>query len=580
MLFVMPSHGTVTRRGILRTVGLGVTGLTVAGNASASEKRYIVGTRTRAARRDAQRRARHVHRTIYFGRYGSAVAGQFSEQALRGLSRRPDVDYVEEDGKMYAIAIEGGSAELNDSWGVDRVDAEKAHASGTTGTGGKIAILDTGIDGEHSDLEGNYAGGYDFVNEDSDPVDDHGHGTHCAGIAAATRGDGGVVGVAPGASLYGVKVLGADGSGYYSDIAAGLDWARTNGMHVASLSLGGGRGSTTLERACNNANDGGVLVVAAAGNDGRNRVSYPAKYASVVAVSATDRNDDLAWFSNTGDEIELAAPGVNVTSTVPGGDYETWSGTSMACPHVSGAAALLMAGGTSNADTRTQLHATAEDLGSPGWDKKYGYGLVDAEAAVGSSDGGGSEDTTAPSAPTNLVSTGTTDTTVDLSWDASSDDTGVDHYDVYVNGMATVETADTSATIEGLSPETAYDFYVAATDGAGNESDSSGTVTVTTDANSGGETVPVVESFSVTSGSPNNPHADIEMSWQVSGSPDTVTLELYEGTDTSGSLILTWNVSASGSQSYQEKFTSRTYTARLVATNATGSTEATREVTA
>jgi subtilisin len=581
----MLSQATATRRGILRTIGLGVAGLTVAGNVSAGEGRFIVGTRTRAARREAQRRARHVHRTLDFGRYGSAVAGQFSEQALRGLSRRPDVDYIEEDGKMYAI---GGVADIDSTdaeveWGVDRIDAEKAHAGGHTGVGAKIAILDTGIDYTHPDL-GNYVGGYDFVNGDSDPMDDHGHGTHCAGIAAASSGDGGVVGVAPDASLYGVKVLDSQGSGYYSDIAAGLEWTHTNQtdgqMHVASMSLGGGRGSTTLERACNAAADSGVFVVAAAGNDGRNRVSYPAKYPSVVAVSATDDADGLAWFSNRGDEIELAAPGVAINSTVPGADYESWSGTSMACPHVAGVAALVMADGTSGGDARSRLQQTAEDLGSPGWDNKYGYGLVDAEAAVGSGGGGGTGDTTAPSAPANLTATGKTDSSVDLSWGASSDDTSVDHYDVYVDGVATLQTAGTTATVDGLAPETAYEFYVTATDGAGNESGASDTISVTTHASSSGGTVPSIDSFSVVSGSPNNPHADIEMSWQVSGSPDTVTLELYEGSDASGSLIQTWNVSSSGTQSYQEKFTSGTYTARLVATNASGSVDATGTVTA
>jgi subtilisin len=566
---------------MLRTVGLGVAGLSIAGNVSASEGRYIVGTRTRAARREAQRRARHVHRTLDFGKYGSAVAGRFSEQALRGLSRRPDVDYIEADGKMYAISIDRGSAELNSSWGVDRIDAEKTHASGFTGTGAKIAILDTGIDYTHSDL-GNYAGGYDFVNEDSDPADDHGHGTHCAGIAAATRGDGGVVGVAPGASLYGVKVLDSEGSGYYSDIAAGLDWCVTNGVHVASMSLGGGRGSTTLELACNSAADSGVFVVAAAGNDGRNRVSYPAKYPSVVAVSATDDADGLAWFSNTGDEIELAAPGVAITSTVRGGGYESWSGTSMACPHVAGVAALVMVGEASGGNARSRLQQTAEDLGSPGWDKKFGYGLVDAEAAVGSSGGGGgSEDTTAPSTPSNLTSTGKTDSSVDLSWDASSDDTGVDHYDVYVGGVATVQTTSTNATVDGLSPETAYDFHVTATDAASNESGASNTLTVTTDASSsGGTAAPTGSVDSVREIQSRNPHAEFEVSWSAhdeDGNLQSVELVLTDdttgGVEESATVDVTGLTDASGTavlKAHKDDGVRHVYTISLTVTDGNG----------
>ena len=583
----MLSQATATRRGILRTVGLGVAGLTVAGNVSAGEGRFIVGTRTRAARREAQRRARHVHRTLDFGRYGSAVAGQFSEQALRGLSRRPDVDYIEEDGKMYAI---GGVADIDSTdaeveWGVDRIDAEKAHAGGHTGVGAKIAILDTGIDYSHPDL-GNYVGGYDFVNGDIDPMDDHGHGTHCAGIAAASSGDGGVVGVAPDASLYGVKVLDSQGSGYYSDIAAGLEWTHTNQtdgqMHVASMSLGGGRGSTTLERACNAAADSGVFVVAAAGNDGRNRVSYPAKYPSVVAVSATDDADGLAWFSNTGDEIELAAPGVAITSTVRGGGYESWSGTSMACPHVAGVAALVMVGEASGGNARSRLQQTAEDLGSPGWDKKFGYGLVDAEAAVGSSGGGGgSEDTTAPSTPSNLTSTGKTESSVDLSWDASSDDTGVDHYDVYVGGVATVQTTSTNATVDGLSPETAYDFHVTATDAASNESGASNTLTVTTDASSsGGTAAPTGSVDSVREIQSRNPHAEFEVSWSAhdeDGNLQSVELVLTDdttgGVEESATVDVTGLTDASGTavlKAHKDDGVRHVYTISLTVTDGNG----------
>jgi subtilisin/minor extracellular protease Epr len=188
-----------------------------------------------------------------------------------------------------------------------------------------VAILDTGIDYEHSDLNDNYIGGYDFANNDLEPMDDNGHGTHCAGIVAAEDNEGGVVGVAPEADLYAVKVLDSVGNGYMMD--------------VISMSFGSNLGSTSLETACDNAYSSGVLVVAAAGNDGNpsgegDNVDYPARCDSVIAVAATDSNDNRAIWSSTGPDVELAAPGVSIYSTYLGGGYATMSGTSMACPHV------------------------------------------------------------------------------------------------------------------------------------------------------------------------------------------------------------------------------------------------------
>ncbi|MFB6207463.1 MAG: S8 family serine peptidase [Haloglomus sp.] len=197
---------SVPRRRLFRLLGAGAV-LGAVGTAAASEERYIICTRSRGARREAQRRARSIHRVLDFGAYGSAVGGIFSEEALRGLSRRPDVDYVEVDGRMCAISIDPtATGELANSWGVDRIDAEKTGTS--TGTGAKVVILDTAVDYSHPDPDGNFEDpttvllGYDYVNDDSDLTDDNGHGTHCAGIAAASGGDGGVVGVAPSAGLW------------------------------------------------------------------------------------------------------------------------------------------------------------------------------------------------------------------------------------------------------------------------------------------------------------------------------------------------------------------------------------------
>ena len=289
---------------------------------------------------------------------------------------------VEEDGVVSIVGIDSGDPEVAAAWGVDRIDAEKAWPT-TTGIGVKVGIIDTGIDRTHPDLP-SIAGGRDFVNSDNDPSDDNGHGTHVAGTIAAQKNGNGVVGVAPGVKLYAYKVLNASGSGYWSDLILALNQAVADGMQVVNMSMGGSSAPTALKTACDNAYAAGVLLVAAAGNGGG--VIYPAKYASVIAVSATDKSDKRAFFSSSGAEVELAAPGVNIKSTYLGGGYATLSGTSMATPHVTGTAALVFASGraTTAGGVRTILQRTADDFGAAGRDKFYGYGLVDAqEAATG-----------------------------------------------------------------------------------------------------------------------------------------------------------------------------------------------------
>jgi len=289
-------------------------------------------------------------------------------------------------------------------WGVDRIDAEKVWggaedatdvATGrNAGDGIKVAILDTGIDWNHPDLADSYKGGHDFVNDDTDPMDDNGHGTHCAGIVAAEDNDAGVIGVAPKAYLYAVKVLDSSGSGYEDDVAAGIQWCIDNGIQIISMSLGSDSDLPLVKEKCDAAYNAGLLLVAAAGNDGwskfiRDTVDYPARYSSVIAVGATDSSDNRAVWgffsaSSTGPDLELMAPGDEINSTYWDDTYETLSGTSMACPMVAGTAALVWKAfpDYTNVEVRERLQSTAEDLGDPGRDDEFGYGLVDAEAAA------------------------------------------------------------------------------------------------------------------------------------------------------------------------------------------------------
>jgi subtilisin len=311
-----------------------------------------------------------------------AVAASIPAAALRGLQRHPLVTVVEEDVKVYAIDY---GTELGNTWGVGHIGAGAVHTDGATGTGVKVAVIDSGIDCSHPELT--CAGGYDFVNDNPSLIDDNGHGTHVAGTIAAARNGVGVVGVAPEVELYALKVLGADGSGDFSDVIAALQWATENGIQVTNNSYGAGSDpGTTVRNAFNNAAASGMLHIGAAGNSGNVRgigdnVGYPARYDSVVAVAATNKSDSRASFSSTGSTVEISAPGVDIVSTYPNGRYARMSGTSMASPHVAGVAALVM---SVNPDLTAQevrniLNSTAKPLGNA---NHYGNGLVQAITAV------------------------------------------------------------------------------------------------------------------------------------------------------------------------------------------------------
>ncbi len=254
-----------------------------------------------------------------------------------------------------------------------------ASAAGVT-----VAIIDTGVDCTHPDLTGACIAGYDFVNDDREAADDQGHGTHVAGIAAATGLNGvGGIGVGWGAWLMPLKVIDETGVGSYTDMARALVWATDHGADVINLSIGGPADTKTIQDAVSYARSHGVVVVAAAGNAGSSNRQFPAAHEGVIAVAATNRRDERASFSNHGAYIDLSAPGVRVLSTFEGG-YAEMSGTSMAAPVVSGVAALLR-GGEADASPKAieeLLAATARDLSQPGWDPLTGYGLVDAERAM------------------------------------------------------------------------------------------------------------------------------------------------------------------------------------------------------
>jgi subtilisin family serine protease len=297
-------------------------------------------------------------------------------------------------------------------WGINRTYAPDAWLT-STGIGVQIAVLDTGVDKDHEDLYVNIVWGISVVGDEESTLyrdwrDKNGHGTHVTGTIAAMYNDVGVVGVAYNISIYAIKVLSDGGTGTWEDLAEGIWWAikgpdgvidsdgdgvvagdpDDDAAEVISMSLGGTGYSKAVYEAIVAAYNYGIVLVAAAGNEGDDGVLYPAKFGEVIAVAAIDENDQVPSWSSRGPEVELAAPGVGILSTVPRDKYEKYSGTSMACPHVSGTVGLMISKILTDERTYTVegirdiLKTTADDIGPEGKDDASGYGVVRADKAV------------------------------------------------------------------------------------------------------------------------------------------------------------------------------------------------------
>jgi thermitase len=306
-------------------------------------------------------------------------------QAIRAFKSSPYVEYAEPNYIAY-ISETPNDPYWSSQWGMTRIEAPAAWDITTGSSSVTIAIVDTGVDLFHPDLSGKLVSGYDFVNDDDNPQDDHGHGTHVAGIATARTNNGaGVAGLSWGAEIMPVKAMDDYGRGKNADIANGIIYAANNGADIINLSLSGPDPSSVLEEAVEYAHDLGGVVVAATGNDNAT-VSYPARYPEVIAVAATDSNDQRASFSNYGPEVDVAAPGVSIRSTYwwGGSTYEWQSGTSQASPHVAGLAALIWSvnPGLSNTQVESIIKQTADDLGAAGRDNYYGFGRINARRAL------------------------------------------------------------------------------------------------------------------------------------------------------------------------------------------------------
>ena len=390
--------------------------------------------------------------------------GKSVPEMVEKYNRNPNVEYAEPDYIACASMVpndyfydvqwnfdndEYGGINMEEAWDI------------SSGAGVIVAVLDTGVAYEDymegsieyalaPDLAGTtFVYGYDFVNDDMHPNDDAGHGTHVTGTIAQTTDNGmGVAGIAYNARIMPVKVLNSSGSGYYSWIAEGIRYATANGAEVISMSLGGSQSSTTLEEALSYAYSNGVTIVCSSGNDGSSTtISYPAAYDDYcIAVGATRYDEEVTYYSNGGSSLDLTAPGGQLyerrkmldqngdgywdgilQQTHDGSDYTNfgyyfYQGTSMAAPHVSGVAALLISEGIANTpdEVREALQSTAEDKGPTGWDSEYGWGIVDAYAALNYE----SAPNDPPVANAGSPYSGTEDTAISFDGSSSSDPDG------------------------------------------------------------------------------------------------------------------------------------------------------------
>ena len=312
--------------------------------------------------------------------------GSDEGRVAAAYQRNPHVQYAEPD---YIASVlntpndpyfTGGY-----QWNMAKVQASSAWDVTTGSASVAVAILDTGVDLSHPDLQGKVVASVNF--SDSSTVNDlNGHGTHLAGIVgAATNNSQGVAGLGYNTTVMNVKVMGDNGTGGYSWVAQGVVWAADHGAKVINMSLGAEFGSSTLEDAINYAWGKGVVVVAAAGNNASSTPFYPAAYPNVIAVASTDYNDHLVSSSDYGDWVDVAAPGASIWSTLPNDRYDSRSGTSMASPHVAGLAGLVFtqvvdsnADGRLNDEVRSCIEQNADNIGVAG----IGSGRINAYKAV------------------------------------------------------------------------------------------------------------------------------------------------------------------------------------------------------
>lgn len=395
------------------------------------------------------------------------VAAGDATGVARLLDGQPSVEYASVAQPVRAFADPYAGSQ----WALPRLRADEVRTLQGAAAPAVVAVLDTGVDATHPDLDDVLVAGTSILTRGVGlPADGNGHGTHVSGIIGAEVGNGiGGEGLLAGVRIMPVKVLGDDGSGTTSGVAQGVVWAVDHGADVINMSLGGPASDPALLSAIEYAESRDVVVAAAMGNEhaSGNPTSYPAAYPSVLAVGATDSADARGSFSNTGAHIDVVAPGVSILSTLPGG-YGYASGTSMATPYAAAAAAAVRAKhpALTAAQVRARLTATAQDLGAEGFDPSFGWGIIDPASALTAS-----ALTTAPAVPGAPASVTVTpaDRSLGVSWSVAG--AAISSYRVTATdssgAVTSILSADTSATLAGLANGADYQVRVEASNDQG-----------------------------------------------------------------------------------------------------------------
>ncbi|TWT27798.1 S8 family serine peptidase [Planomicrobium sp. CPCC 101110] len=310
--------------------------------------------------------------------------GETVESFMDELGKRSDVESVEPDHLIKLAYIANDPYVSLEQYHHRTIGSARAWDKTFGSPDVVVAVIDDGADLRHPDLAGKFVSPYDIVKETGTVIPAGIHGTHVAGIIGSSIDNEKMgAGVAPKTGIMPINVFSGEYA-YTSDVIEGIDYAMKNGADIINLSLGGEEPSEALETAVQRANAIGVVLLAAAGNDGENTPNYPAAYPEVISVGSTTSADALSDFSNFGSTIDIVAPGSSIQSTLPGDSFGSMSGTSMATPVVAGVAALIMADNPelSNEHVKKRLYETAKDLGAPGRDDLFGHGRVDAKDAL------------------------------------------------------------------------------------------------------------------------------------------------------------------------------------------------------
>lgn len=468
-----------------------------------------------------------------------------SEKAVAALmSKNPHLKFAERDMIVTPEGTANDTYFASKGWHLNIIGAPTAWDQ-SSGDGVIIAILDSGIDASHPDFAGQLLSGWNFYDGNSDLTDVTGHGTQVAGTAAAATNNGiGVASVAGGAKILPVRIASPTGGAMYSTMAQGLTYAADNGARVANISYGGARSSSTVHSAADYLRNKGGLVTVSAGNTSAEELVAASD--SVIAVSATTSSDIKASWSSWGAYVDVAAPGSSVYSTFNGGTYGSISGTSIAAPVAAGVIALMMSANPAlpGAQIQQMLFSSAKDLGSAGWDSTYGWGRVDAAAAVAAAASARVVDTSAPAVSITSPGSGSIVKGLVSVSASASDNVSVSRVDLHVNGTLVASdisspyafTWDSTSLPDGAATLTAYAY-----DAAGNYTGASRGVTV---SNAVDTIVPTATITNPTSGTKVTGTVTIGASASDNVAVDKVALYLDGGlvaTGTGNSLTYRWN---------------------------------------